>query len=62
MAKVRAEGKGLGAFKSMPADYENFSMNTPVQVVDQQLIDEASKFLEIQRTQGDRAYMNMLKI
>ena len=55
MAKVRAEGKGLGAFKSMPADYRKLAMNTPVQVADQQLIDEASKFLEIQRTQGDRA-------
>jgi len=39
MAKVRAEGKGLGAFKSMPADYRKLTMNTPVQPVDQQLID-----------------------
>lgn len=53
MAKVRAEGKGLGEFKSMPADYRKLAMNTPVQVADQQLIDEASKFLEIQRTLGD---------
>jgi hypothetical protein len=53
MSKVRAEGKGLGEFKSMPADYRKLSMNTPVQPVDQQLIDEASKFLEIQRTLGD---------
>jgi len=28
-------------------------MNTPVEVVDQQLIDEASKYLEIKRTLGD---------
>jgi hypothetical protein len=53
MSKVRAEGKGLGEFKSMPADYRKLAMNTPVQPVDQQLIDEASKFLEIQRTLGD---------
>jgi hypothetical protein len=55
MAKVRAEGKGLGAFKSMPADYRKLTMNTPVQPVDQQLIDEASKFLEIKRLQGNKA-------
>jgi hypothetical protein len=55
MAKVRAEGKGLGAFASMPADYRKLAMNTPVQPVDQQLVDEASKYLEIQRTLGDRA-------
>ena len=55
MAKVRAEGKGLGAFASMPADLRKLQMNLPVQPVDQQLIDEASKFLELQRTQGDRA-------
>jgi hypothetical protein len=55
MAKVRAEGKGLGAFRSMPADYRKLAMNTPVQVVDQQLVDEASKYLEIKRTLGDRA-------
>jgi hypothetical protein len=54
MAKVRAEGKGLGAFASMPADYRKLAMNTPVQPVDQQLVDEASKYLEIQRTLGDR--------
>ena len=53
MAKVRAEGKGLGGFKSMPADLRKLQMNLPVQPVDQQLIDEASKFLEIQRTLGD---------
>ena len=53
MAKVRAEGKGLGGFASMPADLRKLQMNLPVQPVDQQLIDEASKFLEIQRTLGD---------
>lgn len=55
MAKVRAEGKGLGAFKSMPADLRKMQLSLPVQPVDQQLIDEASKYLEIQRTLGDRA-------
>ena len=53
MAKVRAEGKGLGGFASMPADLRKLQMNLPVQPVDQQLIDEASKFLEIKRTLGD---------
>jgi len=55
MKKVRAEGKGLGGFASMPADLRKMQLSLPVQPVDQQLIDEASKFLEIQRTQGDRA-------
>ena len=54
MAKVRAEGKGLGAFASMPADLRKITMNTPVQPVDQQLVDEASKYLEIKRNIGDR--------
>ena len=54
MARVRAEGKGLGAFKSMPADLRKLTFNTPVQVADQQLIDEASKYLEIKRNIGDR--------
>ncbi len=54
MAKVRAEGKGLGAFASMPADLRKVTMNTPVQPVDQQLVDEASKYLEIKRNLGDR--------
>ena len=53
MAKVRAEGKGLGGFASMPADLRKLQMNLPVQPVDQQLIDEASKYLEIKRTLGD---------
>jgi hypothetical protein len=55
MAKVRAEGKGFGSFASMPADYRKLAMNTPVQPVDQQLVDEASKYLEIKRTLGDKA-------
>ena len=55
MAKVRAEGKGLGALKALPADLRKLQMNIPVQPVDQQLIDEASKFLELKRTQGDKA-------
>ena len=54
MAKVRAEGKGFGTFKSMPADLRKLTFNTPVQVADQQLIDEASKYLEIKRNIGDR--------
>ena len=54
MAKVRAQGKGLGAFASMPADLRKITMNTPVQPVDQQLVDEASKYLEIKRNIGDR--------
>ena len=54
MAKVRAEGKGFGAFASMPADLRKLTMNTPVQPVDQQLVDEASKYLEIKRNIGDR--------
>ena len=29
-------------------------MQIPVQPVDQQLVDEASKYLEIQRTLGDK--------
>ena len=55
MAKVRAEGKGLGGFASMPADLRKMQLSLPVQPVDQQLIDEASKYLEIKRTLGDRA-------
>ena len=55
MKTVRAEGKGLGAFASMPADLRKMQLNLPVQPVDQQLVDEASKYLEIKRTLGDRA-------
>jgi len=54
MAKVRAEGKGFGALKALPADQRKLQMNLPVQPVDQQLVDEASKYLEIKRNIGDR--------
>ena len=54
MKQVRAEGKGFGALKPMPADQRKLQMNLPVQPVDQQLVDEASKYLEIQRTLGDK--------
>jgi len=54
MKQVRAEGKGFGALKPMPADQRKLQMNIPVQPVDQQLVDEASKYLEIQRTLGDK--------
>jgi hypothetical protein len=37
----------------MPQDYRGLVMKPQVEQVDQQLIDEASKFLEIQRTLGD---------
>ena len=53
--EVRAEGKGLGALKALPADLRKLQMNIPVQPVDQQLIDEASKFLELKRTQGGKS-------
>jgi hypothetical protein len=55
MKTVRAEGKGLGAYASMPADLRKMQLNLPVQPVDQQLVDEASKYLEIKRTLGDKA-------
>ena len=38
----------------MPADYKKITNESPVQPVDQQLVDEASKYLEIQRTLGDK--------
>jgi len=53
MQTVRDEGKGLGTLKGLPADMRKLQMNIPVQPVDQQLIDEASKYLEIKRTLGD---------
>ena len=55
MRQVRAEGKGFGALKPLPADQRKLQMDIPVQPVDQQLVDEASKYLEIKRTLGDRA-------
>tara|TARA_R110000824_G_scaffold5381_1_gene24911 strand:+ start:13 stop:1269 length:1257 start_codon:yes stop_codon:yes gene_type:complete len=55
MKGVRAEGKGFGTLKGMPADQRKLQMQIPVQPVDQQLVDEASKYLEIQRTLGDKA-------
>lgn len=54
MKNVRAEGKGFGTLKAMPADQRKLQMDLPVQPVDQQLIDEASKFLEIKRNIGDK--------
>lgn len=53
MEKRRAEGKG-GLFKPQSPDYKTLEMKPQnVEVVDQQLIDEASKYLEIKRTLGD---------
>lgn len=53
MEKRRLEGKG-GQFKPQSPDYKTIEMKPQnVEVVDQQLIDEASKFLEIKRTLGD---------
>jgi len=49
----RDTGK-YGQFKPTPFDQRSLQMNTPVEVVDQQLIDEASKYLEIKRNIGDR--------
>jgi|DEB0MinimDraft_6_1074348.scaffolds.fasta_scaffold18331_4 hypothetical protein len=53
MEKRRLEGKG-GQFKPQSPDYKTIEMKPQnVEVVDQQLIDEASKYLEIKRTLGD---------
>jgi len=52
MENRRATGD-YGKFKPMPQDYRGLVMKPQVEQVDQQLIDEASKFLEIQRTLGD---------
>ena len=55
MAKRRAEGD-YGKFKPQAPDYKTIEMKPQnVEVVDQQLIDEASKFLEIKRLKGDKA-------
>ena len=51
-AARRAEGKG-GLLEGMPSDYKTFEMRpSNVQVVDNQLIDEVSKFREIQEREG----------
>ena len=53
MEERRKAGK-YGNFKPQSADYKTLEMSpSNIEVVDQQLIDEASKFLEIQRTLGD---------
>ena len=54
MAKRRAEGD-YGKFKPQSPDYKTIEMKPQnVEVVDQQLIDEASKYLEIKRKIGDK--------
>ena len=53
MEERRKAGK-YGNFKPQSADYKTLEMSpSNIEVVDQQLIDEASKFLEIKRTLGD---------
>jgi len=51
--QARRDANKYGQFKPTPFDQRSLQMNTPVEVVDQQLIDEASKYLEIKRTLGD---------
>ena len=54
MEKRRAEGD-YGKFKPQSPDYKTIEMKPQnVEVVDQQLIDEASKYLEIKRKLGDK--------
>ena len=50
----RRDANKYGQFKPTPFDQRSLQMNTPVEVVDQQLIDEASKYLEIKRNIGDK--------
>ncbi len=55
MQERRNAGK-YGNFKPQAPDYKTLEMSpSNIEVVDQQLIDEASKFLEIKRLQGDKA-------
>ena len=54
MEKRRAEGD-YGRFKPQSPDYKTIEMKPQnIEVVDQQLIDEASKYLEIKRKIGDK--------
>ena len=54
MQNRRDAGK-YGNFKPQSADYKTLEMSPAnIEVVDPQLIDEASKFLEIKRNLGDR--------
>ena len=54
MEKRRAEGD-YGRFKPQSPDYKTIEMKPQnIEVVDQQLIDEASKYLEIKRNIGDK--------
>ena len=54
MEKRRSEGD-YGKFKPQSPDYKTIEMKPQnVEVVDQQLIDEASKYLNIKRNIGDR--------
>jgi len=54
MQNRRDAGK-YGNFKPQSADYKTLEMSpSNIEVVDQQLIDEASKYLEIKRNIGDR--------
>ena len=54
MQNRRDAGK-YGNFKPQSADYKTLEMSpSNIEVVDQQLIDEASKYLEIKRNIGDK--------
>ena len=54
MQNRRDAGK-YGNFKPQSADYKTLEMSpSNIEVVDQQLVDEASKYLEIKRNIGDR--------
>ena len=54
MMQNRRDTGNYGQFKPMPQDYRGLVMKPQVEKVDQQLIDEASKYLEIKRNIGDR--------
>ena len=51
----RRDAVKYGNFKPQSADYKTLEMSpSNIEVVDQQLIDEASKYLEIKRNIGDK--------